>query len=64
MKKILIVLFVIFLGGCMSVKAEPQPHISEDEYRDLLERIALLEEEVGNLKQDLADGFYQTEDGE
>ncbi|MDY0104263.1 MAG: hypothetical protein RBS07_15115 [Lentimicrobium sp.] len=58
-KKLLIVLFVLFLGGCMQVEADqPQPQISEDEYRDLIERMSELEEELGNLKQDIADGQY------
>lgn len=63
-KKLLIVLFVLFLGGCMlggcmQVEADqPQPQISEEEYRDLIERISELEEELGNLKQDIADGQY------
>lgn len=40
----------------MSVKA--QPVISNDEYEDLIERLAEIEEELGNLKQDLEDGYY------
>lgn len=60
MKKFLIVLLILSLGGCMSVKAEPQSikNDYEIEYRDLLERMALLEEELGNLKRDIEEGLY------
>lgn len=58
-------LSVLFLGGCMNVKAQqPQPVISNDEYEDLLERLAEIEEELGNLKQDLADGLYDCDGDE
>lgn len=58
MKKVLIVLFVLFLGGCMAVSASPQPQVTNDEYEDLIQRISELEEELGNLKRDLQDGLY------
>lgn len=58
MKKVLIVLFVLFLGGCMAVSASPQPQVTNEEYEDLIKRISELEEELGNLKQDIADGLY------
>lgn len=49
----------------MNVKAQqPQPVISNDEYEDLLERLAEIEEELGNLKQDLADGLYDCDGDE
>lgn len=62
MKKLLILLFVIFLAGCTKVDAEPVANYDDDHeiiIRDLLERIALLEEELGNLKEDLEDGLYE-----
>ena len=44
--------------GVEAQKQQPVPQISNDEYEDLLERLAEIEEELGNLKRDLEDGFY------
>lgn len=62
MKKLLILLFVIFLVGCTKVEAEPVAEQNDDHEQlimDLIERIALLEEELGNLKEDIEDGLYE-----
>lgn len=65
MKKLFILILLLFvLVGCKSVDAEPvsdDKQIDEHEQliMDLIERIALLEEEVGNLKEDLEDGLYE-----
>ena len=64
MKKLLILLFVIFLVGCTKIDADADPvsHDVDDHEQlimDLIERIALLEEELGNLKEDLEDGLYE-----
>lgn len=63
MKKLFILILLLFvLVGCKSVDAEPVVDIKDDHEQlimDLIERIALLEEEVGNLKEDLEDGLYE-----
>lgn len=63
MKKLLIlILLLCVMVGCTR---EDEPRVVaeyQDDHEqlimDLLERIALLEEELGNLKEDLEDGLY------
>jgi len=67
MKKLLVVIILAFvLVGCKpaSIEAEPVAQVSVQEYEDLIERIGELEQELGNLKQDIADGVYAIQDGE
>lgn len=70
MKKLFILILLLFvMVGCTSVD-EPRAvaEYSDDHdliidheqmINDLLERIAELEEELGNLKEDLDDGLYE-----
>ena len=70
MKKLFILFLLLFvMVGCTSadesraVAEYPDDHDliidHEQMINDLLERIAELEEELGNLKEDLDDGLYE-----
>ena len=62
MKKLILVIILLFvMTGCTATEVKPVANTTDDHEQlilDLIERIGELEQEVGNLKEDLEDGIY------